>query len=171
MIITETDRLTIRTFESQDIDAVMKFWGNPVVMRYCHGSIFDRDIIIKSIEKYRTLQDQRGHSVYAVALKLSGEVIGGCGFNTTENDSEIELIYHFSQDHWGNGYATEAAKGCIDYIKKNPRFDKISASVYPENRDSEIVLKKLGFTYIGMKWFEDSKCEEPCFELKLKNHP
>lgn len=168
MTINETERLIIRTFESQDIDAVMRFWGDPAVMRYCHGSIFDRDTIIKSIGKYKMLQDQRGHSVYAVVLKFSGEVIGGCGFNTTEKNGEVELIYHFSQDHWGKGYATEAANGCIEYIRKNPQFEKVSASIYPENRTSEIVLNKLGFKYTGMKWFEDSKCEEPCFELKMK---
>lgn len=167
MIIGESQRLILRILEDQDINSLMLFWGNPEVMKYCPGSTCEEEPIKRAIKRYQSLQATKNHSVYAVVHKASGEVIGGCGFNTTEKDDEIELIYHFSKDIWGKGYATEAGKIAIDYIRKNPQFKTISASVYPENTDSEKVLKKLGFKCIGMKWFEDSKCEEPCYELKL----
>lgn len=170
MKIGESQRLILRTLEDQDINSMMDFWGNPEVMKYCHGSICEEEPIKRAITRYQNLQNTRNHSVYAVVLKDTGEVIGGCGFNTTEKDDEVELIYHFSKDHWGRGYATEAGKACIDYISANPKFQTVSASVYPENTDSEKVLKKLGFKYTGMKWFEDSKCDEPCYELNLNEY-
>lgn len=167
MIIGESKRLILRTLEEQDTDSLMLFWGNPDVMKYCHGSICEREMIESAIRNYQALQKSRNHSVYAVVLKESGVVIGGCGFNTTDNPDEIELIYHFSKDYWGKGYATEAGKVCIGYIEKNPQFHAISASIDPENRNSESVLRKLGFQYIGMKWFENSKSEEPCYKMNM----
>lgn len=147
MKIGESQRLILRTLEDQDINSFMHFWGNPEVMKYCPGSTCEEELIKRAIKRYQNLQNAKQHSVYAVVLKDSGEVIGGCGFNTTEKDDEIILIYHFSKNSWGKGYATEAGKICIDYIRENPQFETISASVYPENTDSEKVLKKLGFKY------------------------
>lgn len=167
MIVSKSERLILRTFEEDDIDDVMEFWGNPEVMKYCPGSIFKREIILKALQKYADLQKEREHSVYAVELKETGVVIGGCGFNPTENLDVIELIYHFSEANWGKGYAAEAGNAALSYIGENRKFRRVIASVLPENIASEKILKKLGFGFIEMKWFEDSKCFEPYYEYEL----
>ena len=38
------------------------------------------------------------------------------------------------------------------------------ASVLPENKASENVLKNIGFKFVEMKWFDDSQCFEPYYE-------
>lgn len=167
MIIGESKRLILRTFEEDDIDDVMEFWGNPEVMKHCPGSTCKREIIAKALQKYATLQNEKEHSVYAVELKKNGKVISGCGFNTTGIEEVVELIYHFSKANWGKGYAAEAAKVAISYIADKKKFKKVIASVFPENTASEKVLKKLGFDFVEMKWFEDSQCFEPYYEYEF----
>ncbi|WP_432664926.1 GNAT family N-acetyltransferase [Wukongibacter baidiensis] len=165
--ISETERLILRTLEPDDLDSVMNFWGDNEVMKYCGGSLEDKEIIAKAINNYMNSQRERGFSAYAVILKKTDEVIGACGYNYTKNDSEIELIYHFAKKHWGKGYATEAGRACIEYARKNLHIDKIIASVDPNHNSSRRILEKLGFKYIGMKWFEDTKQDEPYFELDM----
>jgi ribosomal-protein-alanine N-acetyltransferase len=165
----ESKRLRLRTFKKEDLDACMRFWGNEEVMKYCLGAV-SKERIVQSIEGYNNLQEMKGFSVYAVEVKEDNELIGCCGFNPSESDNEIELIYHFAQEHWGKGYATEAATLCIEYAQNNISVDKIVASVHPKHDASRKILEKLGFEFKGMKWFEDTKQEEPCFEMNIKKN-
>lgn len=162
----ESERLLLRTLEKEDLDYAMDFWGNEEVMKYCLRAI-NREEILRTIEAYRNLQNGKGFSVYAVVLKENNEVIGVSGFNPTENENEIELIYHFAKKYWGKGYASEAARACIDYAKNNINADKIVASVDPQHNSSRKILEKSGFEFKYMKWYEETKQEEPYFELSM----
>lgn len=164
MIKFETDRLILRTLKPKDLEYVMDFWGNSEVMRYCGGS-GDKKREEKAIEFYINLQNEKGFSPYVVILKENSKVIGACGFNPTENDCEIELIYHFAKKYWGRGYATEAAKSCINYAFNNLEINKILASIDPRNKSSRNILEKLGFEYKYMKWCDQTKQEDLYFEL------
>ncbi|WP_260471823.1 GNAT family N-acetyltransferase [Bacillus sp. HMF5848] len=165
MIIAETMRLLLRTLEVEDIDALMNFWGDEEVMKYCGGA-GTREREERALAFYINLQNEREYSPYAVILKENGNFIGVCGFNPPYDHEYMELMYHFAKDYWGKGYATEAAKACLQYAIEHLRSDKIVAFIDPNNQGSENVLRKLGFTYKGLKWHGGSKKEEPYFEWK-----
>ncbi len=167
MEVIKTERLKLRILEVEDIDAVMSFWGNNEVMKYCGGSSGHRSQIASAIKNYRKSQNERGFSAFAVVLQENNEVIGACGYNYTENNNVIELIYHFAKAYWGKGYATEASRACIKYAKENLNINKIIASVDPTHDISRKILEKLGFQYKGMKWFEETKQEDLFYELLL----
>lgn len=162
----ETERLLIRSFKSEDLDDAMGFWGNEEVMKYCGGQ-GSRERVNKSMEFYNNLHKEKGFATYAVSLKENNRVIGACGFNPGEADDEIELIYHFAKEYWGKGYATEAAKACVAYAGSNLEIKKIVASVDHRHETSKKILEKLGFDFIGMKLFDDTGQEEPCYELVM----
>lgn len=164
MVILETQRLTLRTLELEDIDSLMEIWGDKEVMKYCGGS-GTREMELRSLSFYINLQKEKGFSPYGVILKENSSFIGVCGFNPPNNGCDAEFMYHFKKLHWGKGYATEAARACIDYAKKNLPIRKIGASIHPENKDSGKVLIKLGFTEVGMKWCEATNQDEPYFEM------
>ena len=163
----ETDRLLLRTMQADDLDALYEIWGSPEVMKYCGGAS-TKSQIQRSIEFYRRLQNEKGYSVYTVLLKETSSIIGVCGFNPAENEHEVELLYHFNQHCWGKGYAAEAAAACVAALRKNgPNVRKIIAAVDPANPASGKVLRKIGMTAAGMKWFEDTQQEELCYEMEL----
>jgi len=153
MTIIETNRLILRLLELNDLDEMLKIWGNAEVMKYC-GSAGTREEEMKSIQFYINMQKNKGFSPYVVVLKESGDVAGVCGFNPPDNGCDAELMYHFKVKYWGNGYATEAARACVEYIAKSRIINVLGASIEPENISSEKVLLKLGFRYIGEKWSE-----------------
>jgi len=167
-MIFETERLTFRLFEPSDIEAMFSFWGDPDVMTYCGGAASPTAERFERTGKlYNQLYQDKGYTVFAVVLKESDVVIGAAGFNPTDEDTEIELIYHFAKAYWGNGYATEAAGACMEFAKKLNCIKLVTASIDPNHMASRHVLEKIGFEYKGMKWFEDTGQEEPYFEFLL----
>jgi len=164
-IIYETERIILRVFKQEDLNQTKEFWGNQEVMEQCLGAI-PHDKLPKVIEAYINCYREKGLSVYAVVEKDSGKVIGAAGFNVTDTLEKVELLYHFSKSAWGKGYATEAALACLNVAKGNNKVNIIYASADPNNANSIKILEKIGFVYQGMKWFEDTKQEEPYFELE-----
>ncbi|MER2172695.1 MAG: GNAT family N-acetyltransferase [Psychrobacillus psychrodurans] len=166
-IIYETERLYLCVFDQSHIEAAKQFWGDEEVMSLCDGPSA-HELLPKVIEGYRKLQEDRGLSVYAVIEKESDEVIGAVGFNPTDSMEVVELIYHFNKIKWGKGFATEAAVACLKLAKNKVNTKIITASADPLNQSSLKILEKIGFTYRGMKWFEDTEQEEPYYEYLLK---
>ncbi|WP_454739937.1 GNAT family N-acetyltransferase [Cupriavidus necator] len=79
----------------------------------------------------------------AITLLSSGEFIGMIGFSGASQSAE--LTYMISPDHWGRGYAPEAAKRLISHIFEATSFVTITASAMIANPASEAVLIKAGF--------------------------
>lgn len=166
-VVYETERLSLRAFQDEDIEAVKQFWGDEEVMRYCLGATAHEKLPL-SLKAYRECHEAKGLSVYAVVEKETGTVIGAGGFNISDEIREVELIYHFAKSSWGKGYATETARACVELAKSHGGVERIDASVDPRNADSSKILEKIGFTYAGMEWFEDSQQEEAVYEIMLK---
>ncbi|MCJ8011976.1 GNAT family N-acetyltransferase [Paenibacillus sp. KQZ6P-2] len=164
--LVETKRILLRAFQDSDAEAAKRFWGDEEVMRYCLGATL-HDKLPMTLKCYRDCHEAKGISVYAVVEKETGDVIGACGFNVTGELQEVELIYHFAKSSWGKGYATEAAKACLELARENGSVKRIHASVDPNNMDSHKILKKIGFVYAGTEWFEDTAQEESVYELRL----
>lgn len=167
-MICETKRLILRNFEQSDAKDVEKFWGDEDVMEHSGGAV-PHEFIPKVLASYLKCQTDKGISVYAVEEKESGRVIGAAGFNVRTSSEKVELVYHFAKDAWGKGYATEAARACIDFAKAKGNVGTIYASADLKNPGSLKILEKVGFDYKGMKWFEDTNQEEPYYEMVLKN--
>jgi ribosomal-protein-alanine N-acetyltransferase len=51
--------------------------------------------------------------------------------------------------HWGNGYATEAARATIAFGFDELQLERIVAVTLPDNRASRRVLEKCGLTFAG----------------------
>jgi [ribosomal protein S5]-alanine N-acetyltransferase len=145
--IIETARLILRHFTDDDADAVFAVIGDPLTMKY-YPQKFTRDDAVrwvtKSQERYRT----DGYGLFAVVLKSSGEVIGNCGVvrQEVEGESLLEVGYHFRRDHWGHGYATEAARACMDYAFGRLGAAKVVSFILAENAPSRRVAERNGMT-------------------------
>lgn len=170
--LLETARLYLRAMEASDLKDLQAIWGDNEVMKYCGGALSGTHRLTRSIQYYETVEAIAGISAYGVILKETGEMIGVCGFNSSEEVGVYELVYHFKLSQWGNGYATEACVGVINYINKGQSrclVKKLIASVAPENSRSKRVLEKCGFIYKGDHWFDDTQRYEPHYELEFSH--
>ncbi|SDN52369.1 Acetyltransferase (GNAT) domain-containing protein [Fictibacillus solisalsi] len=163
-IVYETNRLVLHVFDLTYLEDTRLFWGDDEVMVHCNGASPD-DLLPKIIEGYRKLHHKYGLSVYAVQQKDTNRIIGAAGFNIHDGLEKIELIYHFNKTSWGKGYATEAARACMELAKQNKSARCVYATADPLNKGSFTVLEKAGFTQKGTLWCEDTKKEEPYYEF------
>ena len=170
--ILRTSRLVLRTWTIEDSALGFEIWGDPNVMKYVDsGEPQNIEQVQRSIEARIKHQEKFGYQHWAVVEIESNCIIGACGFNSTENPDEVEMVFHFNKKSWGKGFASEAAEACLDFIFSNFNINKVIAGCHPDNQASIKVLTKLGFSFIGNKWFADTKREEPCFELaRSRNH-
>ncbi|MFF5125899.1 GNAT family N-acetyltransferase [Streptomyces syringium] len=82
----------------------------------------------------------------AIELKSSGEFIGRSGLQYWEQFDEVELGWTLRADHWGHGYATEAAQACLDWGFAALDDEYFTALIRPGNEASVRVAERLGFT-------------------------
>jgi ribosomal-protein-alanine N-acetyltransferase len=145
--ILETPRLRLREFVSQDVDALALILTDAGTMRY-DPVLFDRARVEDWIARNRRRYAANGHGLWALILKSTGELIGDCGVTVQSVDDidELEVGYHLRRDHWGQGYATEAAQACRDWAFQNRSADYVISLIRPENLPSRRVAERNGMT-------------------------
>ena len=86
----------------------------------------------------------------AVTLKSNRQLIGNCGIRMKSADAhEGDIGYELSPDHWGHGYATEAARAIVAFGFTQLKLHRISSWCIAENVGSAHVLEKLGMQLEG----------------------
>ncbi len=161
-IIAETDRLIIRTVTLEDATDSFEIYGDAEVMKFVDGSPPYENIERSELNLKRGMEYQNIHGIshWGMIEKSSNKFIGHCGFNLFENGPEFELVAHVNRKYWNMGFATEAAKACIDHAFSCLNTQTIVGLVEPENIGSVRLLEKLKMVY-------DSEVEEDGIQLKL----
>ncbi|WP_124065712.1 GNAT family N-acetyltransferase [Clostridium sp. E02] len=166
-LFLKTKRIGFSRWNDLDLNLAIQLWGDKEVTQYiCATGIFTRGAIIHRLET-EIQNDKLHHIQYWPIFELTTEeLIGCCGIRPF--DSEIhsyELGFHLCKNHWGVGYATEAAKAVIDYSFDVLKADKLYAGHHPQNEASEKILTKLGFQYIGKNYYKPTRLYHPSYEL------
>jgi ribosomal-protein-alanine N-acetyltransferase len=148
----ETARLRIRALEESDADGAHRVYGDPEVMRYVgvDGKARTREQSAAGVTRMMEGQAQNGFSLWAVELRETGEMIGVCGVVHVDGTGpDVELVYEFQRSAWGLGYATEAARACLDVALGPLGLTRVVALAYPENAQSIRIMQKLGMRDAG----------------------
>ena len=152
--IFETERLRIRPFDEQDVDNLYLLYSDPEVMRYMRG-VRNREQAEKHIPAFAEQFEETGFTIWALEEKLSREFVGRAGLWPLPGTTEVELGYMIVREHQGNGFATEASAGCLEFGFQPLSLDHIAAISQPGNLASRRVLAKLGFEFIREDRFYD----------------
>ena len=139
----ETERLLIRQFEPDDVDAMTEIYGDPEVMEHVCLGVLDHARTATLLEGYRRAQDRRGFSTWAVVEKESGSVVGDVGFGVHAPTGEPELGYTLAATVWGRGYGLEAARACVAAAFAHLPHRRLVAKVEPGNERSLRLAERL----------------------------
>jgi RimJ/RimL family protein N-acetyltransferase len=144
-LVLETERLRLRRFRRDDVDAVYAIIGDDVAMQY-YPRTFDRDDARSWVERNLSRYAEYGHGLFAVMLKGSDKVIGDCGviLQVVEGEKQLEVGYHLRRDHWGHGYATEAARACMGLAFQGLGAKQVISLIRPDNVPSRRVAERNG---------------------------
>ena len=149
--LIKTERLLLRPFEAQDAPAVQRLIGDPRVLSTLVRvpDPYDEGMARQWIAT-RADALARGESVnFAVTLRGPGELIGGIGLLFRLPDARASLGYWIARAHWGNGYATEAARAVVARGFEEWNLHRIHADHLVRNPASGRVMQKIGMTREG----------------------
>jgi RimJ/RimL family protein N-acetyltransferase len=143
----KTQRLSLREFEPEDLDALAAILCDRETMSY-YPAPFDRAGVADWIDRNRTRYAKDSFGLWAMILNSTGELIGDCGLvrQNVDGVDEIEIGYHVRRNLWGRGYASEAAQACRDYGFANLPVDRLISLIRPENLASRRVAEKNGMS-------------------------
>ncbi|WP_329585167.1 GNAT family N-acetyltransferase [Streptomyces sp. NBC_01362] len=140
----ETERLLLRPLRVSDLDVFIELHADPLVNRFVGA--FSRQQALERLTGIERQWDERGHGLCAIELKSSGTFVGRSGLQYWEQFDEVELGWTLRADHWGHGYATEAAQSCLDWGFATLENDYFTALMRPGNEASVKVAERLGFS-------------------------
>ena len=142
-----TERLVLRDFVETDWQEVLAYQSDPRYLRYYAWEGRSPSEVQAFVDRFITWQNEQPRTNYQLAVvdKTSGRLIGNCGVRKPAPDAlAAELGYELAPDHWGHGYATEAARALIAFGFNDLRLQRISAHCIAENVASVRVLQRLG---------------------------
>ncbi|WP_432663674.1 GNAT family N-acetyltransferase [Wukongibacter baidiensis] len=151
----DTERLTMRPFTLDDRDSIFNIMKDKEMYLYTPdepwSGVESAEEFIKMVLWLYDMNHHNFRHFFAMTIKQSGEIIGFCGIGGIAYDrSKNEVFYSIGKDHWGKGYATEAAKAMLKYAFEELELDNIIAAVHPENIASNRVLQKIGLKKVGV---------------------
>ena len=141
----ETERLILRSFREEDVDAMAQLFANPDFMRFSLGAFTERKKTVDFIEKVMGWDRAGMPSQFAVVSRGEDAVIGYCGFHHhPEVPGEIEIGYRLHPDYWNRGLITEAARAVRDHAFADLKLPRVISLIHPENIPSRRVAEKNG---------------------------
>jgi len=146
--LIETKRFLLRMFEDRDLDSMFQLFNDEEVQKYlAPENRRTRRQLETTLQNLARHWKERGFGLWCVSEKSGGQMFGYCGFQHFDKTSDVEILFGFLKDFWGNGFATEAANACLKFGFEELRFKKVYAATHPENTASSCVLEKVGMVF------------------------
>ena len=146
--ILKTERLLLRYQRKSDIKFLVYLWMDEDMTKYTGGPR-DKMALIEEFRRVADNPKNEEYDLWSIELKNTHELIGQAGFIPKEIKGKecIELNYYMDKAKWNKGYATEIAKGLLNYAFEEKKLDKVIAIIDPENESSKAVARSIGMKY------------------------
>ena len=141
-----TERLVLRPFTVDDLDAVHAWQSLPEVARFLYWSARTREESRVALEAKKAWPDVVGESCsLAVQRRDTGEVIGEVHVEWLHEEwRQGEFGFVFHPDHGGHGFATEAAEVVLRLGFVNLGLHRIIGRCDVRNTGSIKLMERLG---------------------------
>lgn len=142
-----TERLILREFRESDWPEVLAYQQDPRYLRFNPWTERTPAEVQAFVQMFLDQQRAQPRLKYQLALTLKSnyQLIGNCGIRLESVDAqEGDIGYELSPEHWGVGYATEAARAIVNFGFTELKLHRIWSWCIAENTASVRVLEKLG---------------------------
>ena len=169
----ETARLTLRRFEFDDAPFVVELLNQPSFLK----NIGDRGV--RNVDDaYRYLRegpmamyDMHGFGLWRASRRTDDVFVGMCGLLKRDILPDVDVGYAFLPDHWGQGYAFEAANATVQHGARKFGLKRIIGVVSDHNGASIRVLEKVGMRFERMYPMRPDEPEVRLYGMSLIEAP
>lgn len=155
----ETERLLLRLPRLEDAEPFAALFADPVVMEFIGGVHPDTtDDPEFPIRNWLVRWEKNGVGPLVAERREDGVVVGRAGLHIWDTSTwtpatyeaagehaQPELGWALIREHWGHGYATEAARAVRDWAR-DLGVQRLVSVIAPANVRSQRVAEKLGCT-------------------------
>lgn len=146
--VLTTRRLRLRNWRREDAAAYSASCNVEAVMRHLGGVQSHRDLM-EDISYFRESARDDGFTFWVVERRRDNQFLGFCGLVTIPDEDcpvygELEIGWRIRSDCWRRGYAEEAARAAIMWVKTRMPRRRIVARIAPDNVSSATLMRKLG---------------------------
>jgi RimJ/RimL family protein N-acetyltransferase len=145
-----TSRLLLRRWRDDDRDPFAALNADAVVMEHFSAPLrgAESEAFVDRIERGF---DERGWGLWAVEVPGTAPFIGFVGLNPVTFEAPftpaVEVGWRLAREHWGHGYATEAARAALEFGFETLALDEIVSFTTQGNTRSRRVMERLGMRY------------------------
>lgn len=147
----ETERLVLRGWREDDLDGFAALMADAEVARFLSNTLrpASRAEAWREMAMFIGHWALRGHGLFAVEEKATGAFVGRVGAWQPEGWPGFELGWAIAREHWGEGYAQEAARAAGDWIFASFPLDRIVSLIHADNIRSQRLAQRLGMRSIA----------------------
>ena len=138
-----SERLFLRPAFPEDCGAILAAIGEERIVRNLARAPWP--YTLEDAQAFAALPQDKRLPHFLVTVPGTG-VIGSAGMG--EHEGVPEIGYWIAREHWGRGYATEAAAAVLK-IARTLGHRRVVAGHFVDNPASGTVLRKLGFVPTG----------------------
>lgn len=150
----ETERLVLRRPRAEDAVDLAVAYADPEVVRFIgDGGTASPAEVQEGIATWLERWESWGVSLCSLERRDDGRVVGRAGFLRWDPETwevggdETELGWLLGREHWGHGYATEAALALRDWAFAERGLTRLISLIAPANLRSIRVAERLGARY------------------------
>ena len=144
--------MTLRRLSADDAGFILRLLNEPSWLRF----IGDKGV--RSLEDARAyilngpveMYSRLGFGLYLVELKAGGSPVGICGLIKRDTLEDVDIGFALLPEHWGRGYAYEAASAVLAYGREVLGLRRVVAITSADNDSSARLLEKLGLRFERM---------------------
>jgi RimJ/RimL family protein N-acetyltransferase len=158
--VIETERLLLRKPRLEDAGAALALITDPVAMEFIGGvhpdAASDPEFVVR---RWLGRWDANGCGPFSIVRREDGHWLGRAGilvwdvrtwthtsFASAGEFAQPELGWALAREHWGSGYATEAALAVREWAYRDRRFERLVSAIAPKNLRSRRLAERLGAT-------------------------
>lgn len=143
----ETERLRLRQWREADYAPFAALNADAEAMRYFPATLTRAESDAMA-DRCRDLVATRGWGFCVVERKIDGGFLGFVGLHEPAAALPfspcVEIGWRLARHAWGSGYATEAARGALDWGFGRLGLEEVVSFTALDNRRSRAVMERLG---------------------------
>jgi len=151
--VLETERLILRGHSLDDFNDSASMWADPEVVKHISGVPSSIEASWTRLLKYAGHWALLGFGYWMIEEKRNRHFIGEVGFAdfkrnvTPAFDGAPETGWVLKPDKQGQGFATEAVAGSLEWADTVRGFDRTVCMVNPDHKASLRVAQKVGYAH------------------------
>jgi RimJ/RimL family protein N-acetyltransferase len=146
-VTLSSSRIRLRRWRDEDRETFAAMNSDARVMEFFRGCLTrgESDAMVDRIQKHF---GEYGFGLWAIEVPGAAAFIGFAGLSWARFSAHftpcVEVGWRLAFEHWGHGYATEAARLAIDHGFKTVGLSEVVSFTSVTNRRSRAVMQRLG---------------------------